>query len=108
MDAIEFYKEMKRMCDETDCKYCPLDQKCRPTANVEPEEVVEIVEEWSKEHPLHTRKSQFLEMFPNAQFSNIEHSFCTAHFDLTKVCEISEPSDEQCRACREQFWNERV
>ena len=45
MDAVKFYSTFKRMCAETDCKDCLLDQKCRPSANVEPEEVVKLVEE---------------------------------------------------------------
>ena len=49
MDAVEFYKAFKRMCYKTNCKDCLLDQKCRPSANVEPEEVVELVEERSEE-----------------------------------------------------------
>lgn len=106
MDAVEFYKEFKRMCGKTDCKDCLLDQKCRPSANVEPEEVVELVEEWGKDHP--TRQSEFLKMFPNAQMVNIERTFCVAHFDSTKVCKESNPSDEKCIACRYRFWNEEV
>ena len=108
MDAVEFYKAFKRMCGKTDCKDCLLDQKCRPSANVEPEEVVELVEEWGKDHPVKTRQSEFLKMFPNAQMVNIERTFCVAHFDSTKVCKESNPSDEKCIACRYRFWNEEV
>lgn len=108
MDAVKFYKAFKRMCDKTDCRDCLLDQKCRPSANVEPEEVVELVEEWAKEHPAKTRKSEFLKMFPNAQMVDIERIFCVAHFDVAKKCKGINPSEEQCIACRYRFWNEEM
>lgn len=57
MDALEFLKEERRMCNsfDTGCIKCPLgDIGCR----VSPEETDEkfekeiaIVEQWSKEHP---------------------------------------------------------
>lgn len=108
MDAVEFYRTFKRMCNKTDCKDCLLDQKCRPSANVEPEEVVELVEEWAKEHPVKTRQSELLKMFPNAQMVNIERIFCVAYFDSTKKCKETIPTEEQCIACRYKFWNEEV
>ena len=108
MDAVEFYKAFKRMCDKTDCKDCLLDQKCRPSANVEPEEVVKLVEEWAKEHPIKTRQSEFLKLFPDAEMVNIERTFCVAHFEPTKKCKGVNPSEEQCIACRYRFWNEEV
>lgn len=88
MDAVEFYRTFKRMCYKTDCKDCLLDQKCRPSANVEPEEVVELVEEWAKEHPAKTRQSEFLRMFPNADFCQgvIDISPCNIEKEMRKCC----------------------
>lgn len=104
MDAVEFYKAFKRMCDKTDCKDCLLDQKCRPSANVEPEEVVELVEEWAKDHPVKTRQSEFLKAFPNAPIDKGNGVLfvdpCTV--DSTqkgnKYCSIS------CTTCRKNYW----
>lgn len=70
MDAVKFYSTFKRMCAETDCKDCLLDQKCRPSANVEPEEVVKLVEEWAKEHPIKTRQSELLKLLPNTKIDS--------------------------------------
>lgn len=101
MDAVEFYKAFKRMCYKTDCKDCLLDQKCRPSANVEPEEVVELVEEWAKEHPAKTRQSEFLRMFPNAAFCQdvIDISPCSIEKEMKKCC-----GDRNCDECKRTYW----
>lgn len=69
---------------------------------------VEFVKQWAKDHPVKTRQSEFLKMFPHAQMVNIERIFCVAYFDSTKKCKETNPSDEQCIACRYKFWNEEV
>ena len=101
MDAVEFYKAFKRMCYKTDCKDCLLDQKCRPSANVEPKEVVELVEEWAKEHPAKTRQSEFLKMFPNADFCQdvIDISPCSIEKEMRKCC-----GDRNCDECKRTYW----
>ena len=101
MDAVEFYKAFKRMCYKTDCKDCLLDQKCRPSANVEPKEVVELVEEWAKENPIKTRQSEFLKMFPNANLCRdvIDISPCSIEKEMRKCC-----GDRNCGECKRTYW----
>jgi hypothetical protein len=54
MDAVKFMKEYKRLCDEySACVGCPLG-KFGNCTEADPEEMVKIVEEWSKEHPKKT------------------------------------------------------
>ncbi len=72
------------------------------------EETVSIVEQWAKDHPVKTRKSEFQKMFPNANMYSITTTFCTAHFDKKKACEVSVPSEEMCEKCRYKYWNEEV
>lgn len=107
MDAVKFYSTFKRMCAETDCKDCLLDQKCRPSANVEPEEVVKLVEEWAKDHPVKTRQSEFLKQFPNAPKSGRVLDICPQNLDIEymppKRCE-----NIFCSACKTDYWNEEV
>ena len=100
MDAVEFYKAFKRMCDKTDCKDCLLDQKCRPSANVEPEEVVELVEEWSKDHPVKTRQSEFLKMFPNVVMTRGVIALRPCRLDT----QINECSGSDCDKCKRAYW----
>lgn len=109
MDAVEFYKAFKRMCDKTDCKDCLLDQKCRPSANVEPEKVVELVEELSKNHPIKTRQSEFLKMFPDADLTRLLP--CVIEKDkrvmrCAKYSCLSNPN--YCGMCLDDYWNEEV
>ena len=103
MDAVEFYKAFKRMCDKTDCKDCLLDQKCRPSANVEPEEVVELVEEWAKEHPVKTRQSELLRMFPNAMINESDGILCITPCNIEGKS-IGCPNGKSCGDCRREYW----
>ena len=113
MDAVKYVKTKYRLCRSKDsCSECPLQDKencCCIADTIEyVEKAVQIVEEWAKDHPAKTRKSEFLKMFPNAQMVDIERIFCVAHFDVTKKCKGINPSEEQCIACRYRFWNEEM
>lgn len=103
MDAVKFYSTFKRMCAETDCKDCLLDQKCRPSANVEPEEVVKLVEEWAKEHPVKTRKSEFLKMFPKAEIKYDYLWMCPKYIDYDYKPE-GNCYKISCDDCKRKFW----
>lgn len=53
MDAVEFLKQWKRMCNEDNCMKCPFDDEkegCSFHTDSE-EEVIRKVDEWSKQHP---------------------------------------------------------
>lgn len=103
MDAVEFYRTFKRMCDKTDCKDCLLDQKCRPSANVEPEEVVETVEEWAKDHPIKTRQSEFLKLFPNATINESDGILCVTPCNIEGK-EFCCAKGKSCGDCRRKYW----
>lgn len=56
MDALEFLKERKRMCNSySHCEGCPFDDsKCVIDSTISGEDfkrTIAIVEQWSKEHP---------------------------------------------------------
>ena len=40
------------------------------------EKSVQIVEQWAKEHPIKTRQSQLLRMFPNAMINESDGVLC--------------------------------
>lgn len=103
MDVVEFYKAFKRMCVKTDCKDCLLDQKCRPSANVEPEEVVELVEDWAKNNPVRTRQSEFLRMFPNAMINESDGILCITPCNIEGKS-IGCPNGKSCGDCRRDYW----
>ena len=83
MDAVEFLKERDRMCRtnydrELECKYCQAfnpgaeKHKCKVLKNKSIYQATEndyinavfLVEQWSKEHPLKTRRADLYSKFP--------------------------------------------
>ncbi|MFR1528187.1 hypothetical protein [Anaerotignum sp.] len=55
MDAVEFLKEWKRMCDDEDyCKECKAYGICGLPSGVrvDTERIVYVVENWAKTHPV--------------------------------------------------------
>lgn len=73
MDAVLFLKEKARMCSKTKCLKCALNSlnnkyqiTCSTFVKQYPEDVVAIVEQWSKENPLETNRDKFFELFPYA------------------------------------------
>ena len=62
MDAVEFFKEKRRMCDSFDdhCAGCEIKSAkngitCGAYIKKYPEQAVAIVEKWSAEHTKETR-----------------------------------------------------
>ena len=114
MDAVEFFKTVNRLCKNRDCNLYPVQKEGRCMIGFDDisiksiEETISKVEQWAKEHPIKTRQSEFLKMFPKAEIVNIERTFCVAHFDITKKCKEISPSYEQCVACKYKFWNDEV
>lgn len=69
--ALEFLKEGRRMCKSyPDCKGCQLENSpcgfIRGIVGCSDSEVrcaIEVVEQWSKEHPIITNEMKFKEVF---------------------------------------------
>lgn len=114
MDAVKYLKEEVRMCAEHRCENCPLgkagdEQYCSSCCAFEeeyPEEAVAIVEKWSAEHPVKTRQSEFLKMFPNAVIRD-------SYIDI-KSCEVDtefecpDRNTVSCGECKQRYWSEEV
>lgn len=119
MDAIKYLNAASRMCAENMCSNCPLESleyTCPirySNAGVEiPQKIVEIVENWEKNHPAKTRQSEFLKMFPNADLkiitrllpcaidSDMKPLRCAEYGYLSITC--------RCDRCRDDYWNEEV
>lgn len=74
MDAAKFLKERNRMCDSygsSSCRACQINEargamRCYDFQKEYPEQVVDIVEKWSKVHPQKTILQDFLEKYPKA------------------------------------------
>ena len=112
MDAVEFLKEHKRMCNQIDCESCPLhsnggcDIPISFSKSLDLRECVEAVEQWAKEHPAKTRQSEFLERYPDARVVTGILSVCPYNLGLIDVCESE--NRKLCCECRRDFWMQEV
>lgn len=79
MDAVEYLREKNRMTKECgiECENCPHSMRnngigvnCTGIERYHPDKAVEIVEQWSDEHPQKTYVQDFFEKFPNAPRSD--------------------------------------
>lgn len=125
MDAVEYLKTIKRMCElhkpmcwgEDNHTPCELRIKanekgmsCSDYTATFSEEAVAIVEKWAKEHPRKTRQSEFLKMFPRAHMTTDGYpSFCPNNLDSDVVCKRNwDDALKLCDNCRKQYWNKEV
>lgn len=105
MDAVKFIEEHRRMYKVTG-KHLPTLAEGIPA-----EDVVKEVEEWAAAHPRKTRKSVFLEQYPEARVDKDGIlRICPA--DITKSLRdeyggCKNPM-ENCNKCRREFWGQEV
>lgn len=116
MDALEFLRERKRMCNLCKhCKGCPLERAgCglgTSASDEEYEKIIATVEQWSKEHPRNTRQTELLKMFPEAHVS-ANGSLClcpasvsAAYRDENGICKVRRL---KCTDCCKEFWGQEV
>lgn len=102
MEIKDFLVAAQKMCNAHDilCKGCELGEKrhkenlsCNEFQRKYPEEYIEIVKKWAKEHPVKTKKQKFLELF-NADTPRKWHKDCE------KTCNANVP----CSFCL--WWDE--
>lgn len=119
MDAIKFIRERNRMCRyyfniaSYTCSDCPAkDVTCSNINGMEEDDnIVPIVEKWSKEHPPETRQSRFLKQWPETKLdANDVVSICPAVLDKKYRDEYGgcDSIDADCRDCRREFWSQEV
>ena len=82
MAAVMYFKEKNRMCESNSgCIGCPFEDlisvrqfqdettACDIVEYDDPAEAVRIVEEWSKAHPIQTRREKYKEVFGSEPLS---------------------------------------
>ena len=103
MDALEFIKAIKQMLsaganDSTVQKYISAYKKN------DYEEMVKAAEQWAAEHPIKTRQSELLKLFPDAPIypdtGLVRVSPCQVDRALCGNC----PTGINCIECRKKFW----
>lgn len=109
MDAVEFYQTVNRICKNKDCNECPVYKNntcCMIGFDDDSvksiEETISKVEQWAKDHPVKTRQSEFLKMFPNAAIDEDNGILCI------KPCTIDESigctNGKGCDDCYRKYW----
>lgn len=112
MDAVEFFKTVNRLCENQSCRECPVCKEgvCMVMNMVRIdgglvesiEETISKVEQWAKDHPVKTRQSEFLKMFPNAV---IDEDDGILGIKPCYIDESIECTDEKgCDGCRRKYW----
>ena len=104
MDALEFINEWNRML-KVEGK-APCIEFCTTRT---PEEIIPIVEKWSKENPRKTRQDVFLEQHPEANIENGVLDLCpitSATYEYGSG-HCKNP-DKSCGLCRREFWTKEV
>ena len=116
MDALEFLRERKRMCNLCKhCEGCPLERAgCglgTSASDEEYEKIIADVEQWSKKHPRKTRQSVFLEQYPEARIGDdgmLQINPCSisaSHRNARGNCATMQ---RECSDCRREFWGQEV
>ena len=109
MDAVKFIKESKRLCKaQESCDKCAVKIGGCCITHIFAEEnsaekTVAIVEQWAKDHPVKTRQSEFLKMFPKAEIKDNVLWMCPKYirYDYRPKENCYEIS---CGDCKRKFW----
>ena len=117
MDAVKFFKTVNRLCkNQRHCAECPVCKNgvsCMVKADDDSiksiDETVSKVEQWAKEHPVKTRQSEFLKMFPNAKFPTAKTDggviiFCPRGFLPKGEAEAYCEKHDECIECCKDYW----
>ena len=113
MDAVEFLKQRERMCDYyVNCCDCPAGKYERCASLNEIPNLVPIVEQWAKEHPVKTRQSEFLKQWPDAEIG-YDGLPTVAPCQLNVELLQGESKEdcmyrEVCGKCRCDFWLKEI
>ena len=101
MDAVEFLDKVDRLS-----KRGFTEEKTRYTdyrAAGDNVGAVKFVERWAAAHPIKTRQSEFLKLFPGADVGETDGWLtlnpCNVYEKMRKECGIPKCSD-----CRRKFW----
>lgn len=108
MDAVEYVKQRNRMCDYyVNCSECPVGKYKVCASIVGIPKLIPIIEQWAKEHPVKTRQSELLKLFPETEMIDDYICICPSRF----VEEYREPAHNcnmDCEKCKRDFWLKEI
>lgn len=115
MSEVSILKDYARMCNTLikNCEQCGLNgglhyDGCQEYMLENPEKAVEIITKWTKEHPIKTRQSEMLKMFPMTRLNDegiIDIDPCDVN---TSLAQDSQCRNLDCRTCKKMFWEEEI
>ena len=113
MDAVEYVKQRERMCDYyVNCGDCPAANYEGCACLNEIPNLVPIVEQWAKEHPVKTRQDEFFNQWPDAEISGDGlPSVAPCQLDVRFINGESQDDCEDrgvCNKCRRDFWLKEI
>ena len=98
MDAVKFVETLQRKIKNENRDEIII--RTTDDANL----FVDLVEEWSREHPIKTRQSVFLEQWPNCPMGDDGViGMCPKNVNKMYVC-----GSVGCADCRREFWMKEV
>ena len=106
-DTLTFIKEHNRMCNYFEgCECCPLDCECICSqdfkmSDSDVEKVLQVVQDWSDNHPRKTYKRDFFEKFPYALRNAKDCPTMCVGDVYGSACMMYTCTDEDCVQC----WN---
>lgn len=102
MDAVKFVKTLQRKIKNENRSEIII--RTTDDANL----FVDLVEQWSEEHPYKTRQSEFMKIFPNAGIDDdgvLNIYPCDINTNLYDACECS---GRLCDDCQHSYWLQEV
>ena len=116
MEKTTIY-DYARMCKAHNmCANCPIssvnngaNKQCAKFISEYTNKANEIILNWCKEHPIKTRQSEFLKMFPNAKLSSDGLvSICAQGCDRSWNCKLNIDANNignsDCTDCMKEYW----
>lgn len=116
-EVVATIYDLSRMCrTSVDCLKCPLGTcgACFGAIANRPDDVNEKILKWIKEHPVKTRQSEFLKIFPNSKTDCddiIMIAPCAVEKDRFVKGDLNCPVShgfETCIECRKEYWLKEV
>lgn len=109
--TLEYVKELDRMCKyylntDSKCDKCPLKGLgCSDLTSITQNHIAEV-QTWSDCHPIKTRQSEFLKMYPHSDLGESIITICPWQLGEITLEECS--SHSQCDDCRKKYWMEEI
>ena len=104
MEKATIY-DFARMCKfYKNCNDCALAKStaiCQVFIEEHPDKANEIILKWCKEHPIETRQSKFLEIFPNVALVGEAINICPREIDNKYSADCTKSS---CYDCKNFYW----